>query len=49
MFRVSYKLYGKIAKEKTFDSERDAKGFFYGYCVKATNVSSAKLEALEND
>jgi len=46
MFRVTYKLYGKIAKEKTFDNEAAARGFFYGYCVRTPNITSAKMEAV---
>lgn len=46
MFRVTYKLYGKIAKERTFETEKEARGFFYGYCVRTANVTSAKMEAV---
>jgi len=46
MFRVTYTLYGKISKERTFDNEAAARGFFYGYCVKTPNITKARLEAV---
>jgi hypothetical protein len=46
MFKVTWKIYGKVEKEKTFDSESAARGFFYGYIIKARHITSGKLEAV---
>jgi hypothetical protein len=46
MYKVTWKFYGKYHKEKTFATYKEAKGFFYGYCVKTRGITSAKLTVL---
>jgi len=46
MFKVTWKVYGRIQKEKSFETEKAAKGFFYGYCMKARHITSARLETV---
>ena len=46
MFKVTYKLYGRYAKERIFETEKEARGFFFGYCVKNSNVTSSEMKAI---
>jgi hypothetical protein len=43
MTTVTYTLYRRYKKEKKFTDVNAARGFFFGYCVKNSNVSSAEM------
>jgi len=36
---VKYRWYGKYDHEKKFETAKEAKGFFYGFVVKRSNVT----------
>jgi len=44
MYKVTWTIYGRYHKEQKFDNYADAKGFFYGYCVKSRNITRAELK-----
>ena len=44
---VKYRFYGKHDHEKTFETYKEAKGFFYGFVVKRPNVTGELIAANE--
>jgi hypothetical protein len=44
---VKYRFYGKHDHEKTFETYKEAKGFFYGFVVKRSNVTGELIAANE--
>lgn len=46
MFRVTYTHFGRYPKERVFDCEKKARGFFYGYCVRTKGITKAELRVI---
>ncbi len=46
MVKVTWKVYGRLYKERTFDCPVAARKFFYGYIVKAKHITSGTLDAI---
>ena len=46
MVKVTWKIYGRTHKERVFDDYAAARGFFYGYILKASYITSGELKVL---